>query len=77
MHDQAVIKWFAAHDDYHKASATYNARLELVRAERERDNWTMNCFQEYAALNDARRYSLAADSDLYEALRDDLSNNSN
>lgn len=64
----AVSEWFAAHDGYHKRSAAYNTRLELVRAERERGNWTMNCQVEYALLNEAQNKALAADEELYRAL---------
>jgi hypothetical protein len=67
--DDAVDAWFGAHDEYHQASDTYNTRLELVRAERERGNWTMNCHQEYAALSTAQKAALAADETLYAALK--------
>ena len=65
----AVDAWFQAHDAYHRASAGYNARLELVRAERERGNWTMKLDREYATLNDAQNVALKADGVLYENLR--------
>lgn len=69
MRDAAVSKWFDAHDAYHKASAAYNARLAMVRLERdERNNWSMNCDPEYKALNDAQHAALAADHDLYTTL---------
>lgn len=64
----AIGKWFGAHDAYHKASDAYNARLTLVRAERERGNWTMTVDPEYKALNDAQRAALKADSELYAAM---------
>lgn len=67
--DSEVNAWFRAHDEYHLASETYNKRLELVRAERDRDNWTMNVFQEYAALNDAQRAALEADETFYQWLK--------
>lgn len=63
-----VEEWFAAHDAYHKASDVYNARLELVRAERERGNWTMRVDVEYSALCKAQSKALAADETLYAAL---------
>lgn len=64
----AVSEWFAAHDEYHKRSDAYNKRLELVRAERDRGNWAMNCQVEYALLNEAQKKALAADDELYRAL---------
>lgn len=63
-----VAEWFKAHDAYHKASELYNQRLELVRAERERGNWTMNVNAEYTALNQAQSAALQADRELYVAL---------
>lgn len=64
----ALGKWFAAHDAHHKARDAYNSRLELIRAERERGNWTMRLDREYAALNNAERAALAADQELYGEL---------
>lgn len=63
----ALSEWFHAHDAYHKASAVYNDRLRLVRAERERGNWSMNLNQEYDALNSAQAAALRADEMLYHA----------
>lgn len=63
-----VNEWFAAHDAYHKASTAYNDRLALVRAERERGNWTMKLDQEYETLNDARAAALFADGALYQTM---------
>lgn len=64
----AVSEWFAAHDDYHRRSDAYNKRLELVRAERNRGNWMMNCQVEYALLNEAQKKALAADETLWAKL---------
>lgn len=66
----ALGKWFAAHDAYHKASDTYNARVAFVRSERERDSrhLVMTCDQEYKVLNETQRAALAADQELYGAL---------
>ena len=65
----ATDEWFAAHDAYHKASDAYNQRLTLVKAERERGNWTMTTDIEHQALGLAQSKALAADNDLYIALR--------
>lgn len=65
----ATDEWFAAHDRYHKASARYNDRLLLVRSERERGNWSMKVDEEYADLNAAQSAALAADTELYIALK--------
>lgn len=62
------LPWFKAHHEYHEASDAYNRRLELVKAERKRDNWTMNAHQEYAALNTAQSAALRADETLYRAM---------
>jgi len=67
--DEAVREWFGKHDAYHKASAAYNARLVLVRAERERGNWTMPMDAEYRALNDAQSAAIAAAETLYQSLK--------
>ena len=68
----AVDDWFSVHDAYHKASRAYNERLALVRAERERGNWSMNCDAEYRALADAQSAAFAADETLYRALHCEL-----
>lgn len=65
----AVDDWFAIHDAYHKASAVYNERLALVRAERDRGNWSMDVNAEYQALCDAQRVALSADDALYRFLK--------
>lgn len=65
----AVQDWFAVHDAYHKASAAYNERLRLVRAERERGNWSMDVNAEYQALNNAQKAALSADDALYRFLK--------
>ncbi len=62
--------WFEAHDRYHKASASYNERLQLVRAERERGNWSMTTDKEYADLGAAQSAAMQANNDLYAALKD-------
>lgn len=67
--NEAFRAWFNAHDTYHKASDAYNQRLALVRAERERDNWTMTTHNEYHKLNAAQSAALAADETLYQAMR--------
>lgn len=67
----AVEDWFKLHDAYHKASDAYNARLAVVRAERERDNWSMNVHAEYRALHDAQSVALQASEALYQYLRAD------
>ncbi|WP_234897211.1 hypothetical protein [Sinorhizobium medicae] len=43
----------AARKAYVDAVAAYNARLEFVRAERERGNW-LNVDPEYAAMSEAQ-----------------------
>jgi hypothetical protein len=63
-----VEDWFQAHRKYREASEEYNKRLELVRAERELGNWTMNLHQEYRKLNEAQSNALKADNILYEKL---------
>ena len=67
----AVDDWFSVHDAYHKASLAYNERLALVRAERERGNWSMDVNAEYQALCDAQRVALSADETLYRFLKAD------
>jgi hypothetical protein len=64
----AVDTWFRAHRAYHEASAAYNARLTLVRSERERGNWSINTNPEYQSLAEAQREALQADEILYRAL---------
>jgi len=66
--NDAIAAWFDAHDAYHKASDAYNERLALVRAERERGNWTMKIDQEYSALGEAQKAALQADTALYTFL---------
>jgi hypothetical protein len=66
--DDAVREWFEKHDAYHKASAAYNARLALVRAERERGNWSMPLDAEYRTLNDAQSAAISAAETLYHAV---------
>lgn len=63
-----VDEWFKAHLTYHKAVATYNERLALVRAERERGNWGMDVQAEYAVMHDAQSAALRASEALYRAL---------
>lgn len=63
-----VDQWFAAQDAYWKACAAYNKRLLLIRAERERDNWSMNVEIEYRELHNAQRHAQAADRELYLAM---------
>jgi hypothetical protein len=67
--DEQQREWFMAHDAYHKASEAYNQRLELVRAERGRGNWSMKLDAEYNALHDAQAAALRADETFYQALR--------
>lgn len=61
-------EWFLVHDAYHKASEAYNLRLVLVRAERERGNWSMKIDVEYAAVHDAQAAALKADEAFYRTL---------
>lgn len=49
----AFDKIVAARKAYVDAVAAYNARLEIVRAERERGNW-LNVDPEYAAMSEAQ-----------------------
>ncbi len=63
----ALDEWFHAHDAYHRASATYNDRLRLVRAERERGNWSMSLNAEYDVLNHAQACAFRANEALYLA----------
>lgn len=65
----AVDAWFRAHDAYHRASDEYNARLALVRAERERGNWSINTDPEYQALTLAQKDAFAASEGLYQHIR--------
>jgi hypothetical protein len=65
---RALQLWFNAHDKYHRASQAYNERLTLVRAERERGNWSMDTSEEYARLNECQSLALQADNILYETL---------
>ena len=69
MAQVATNEWFAAHDAYHKASAAYNQRLTLVKAERERGNWSMTTDAEYQVLGSAQSKALSANNDLYLALQ--------
>lgn len=66
---EAVEAWFRAHDAYHQASDAYNARLAVVRAERDRGNWSMNTDPEYQALTQAQKDAFAASDRLYLHLR--------
>jgi len=67
--DQYLKEWFTAHDAYHKASNDYNSRLALVRAERDRGNWSMTTDAEYKALGEAQSGALKADETLYAAIQ--------
>lgn len=49
----AFDKIVAAREAYVDAAAAYNARLEFVRAERDRGNW-LNVDPEYAAMSEAQ-----------------------
>ncbi|MGK9336026.1 hypothetical protein KXR65_08440 [Sinorhizobium meliloti] len=49
----AFDKIVAASEAYVDAAAAYNARLEFVRAERDRGNW-LNVDPEYAAMSEAQ-----------------------
>lgn len=66
---EIVEQWFKVHHEYHEAVDAYNRRLELVEAERERENWTINAHQEYAALNTAQSEAFRASETLYWAIR--------
>lgn len=63
-----VDEWFLVHDSYHKASEVYNQRLELVRSERDRGNWSMKVDVEYRIVHNAQSAVLKADIALYQTL---------
>lgn len=64
----AIDEWFQVQDAYHKAVETYNLRLALVRAERERGNWTMKLDAEYDAMHKAQGAAFRANEALYQTL---------
>ncbi len=66
-----IEEWYQAYHAYHKASDAYNARLTLVRKERERGNWMMDCGDEYQALNAAQKNAMQATEILYQTLKSD------
>lgn len=64
-----VQAWFLAHAAYHKAVATYNARVRFIREkESEGHLGTFNAHGEYRLMTDAQKSALAADETLYHAL---------
>ncbi|MDX0759572.1 restriction alleviation protein, Lar family [Sinorhizobium medicae] len=63
---EAFDKIVAARKAYVDAVAAYNARLEFVRAERERGNW-LNVDPEYAAMSEAQSAFYRTVQDLADA----------
>jgi hypothetical protein len=62
-------EWYVAQENYHKASEVYNARLILIRAERERGNWSMDVVAEYETMHAAQAAALQASEEFYQTLR--------
>lgn len=57
----------SARKSYVEAVTAYNDRLTLVRAERERGNWSMTVDPEYVAVKDAQRNLAEVVEDLSDA----------
>lgn len=65
-----VEQWFKAHDAWHKATETYNARVVYLRQQEAAGNYgKANSHLEYDVMNKAMRWALAADKLLYETLK--------
>lgn len=65
---EALETWRKAEQARHDASAAYNARLEAIRAERERGNWPMSLHLEFLAVGEAEKTEVAKRRELFAAL---------